>query len=57
MLPPRVDPDEVPVYHQYVVRTPRRDELQRHLKPRGVETGIHYPVPLHRQAAWIRGVR
>lgn len=51
---PRVDADEVPVYHQYVVRTERRDELQAHLKSRGVETGIHYPVPLHRQAAWAR---
>jgi len=51
---PRVDADEVPVYHQYVVRTERRDELQVHLKSRGVETGIHYPVPLHQQAAWTR---
>jgi dTDP-4-amino-4,6-dideoxygalactose transaminase len=52
--PPRVDPDEVPVYHQYVIRTERRDELQKHLKAGGVESGVHYPVPLHRQAAWIR---
>jgi dTDP-4-amino-4,6-dideoxygalactose transaminase len=52
--PPHVDADEVPVYHQYVVRTERRDELQAHLKSRGVETGIHYPVPLHRQPAWTR---
>jgi dTDP-4-amino-4,6-dideoxygalactose transaminase len=52
--PPRVDRDEVPVYHQYVVRTAERDALQLHLKARGVETGIHYPVPLHRQAAWRR---
>jgi len=52
--PPRVEADEVPVYHQYVVRTERRDELQAHLKSCGVETGIHYPVPLHRQPAWAR---
>jgi len=52
--PPRVAPDEVPVYHQYVVRTPQRDQLQAHLKSAGVETGIHYPVPLHRQPAWVR---
>ena len=51
---PRVDPDEVPVYHQYVVRTEHRDALQVHLKSRGIDTGIHYPVPLHRQAAWGR---
>ncbi len=45
---------EVHVYHQYVVRTARRDHLQTHLKTLGVETGIHYPVPLHRHPAWLR---
>ena len=40
---------EVHVYHQYVVRTSQRDRLQAHLKAAGVETGVHYPVPLHRQ--------
>jgi dTDP-4-amino-4,6-dideoxygalactose transaminase len=39
------------VYHLYVVRTERRDELARHLKERGIATGIHYPVPSHRQPA------
>jgi dTDP-4-amino-4,6-dideoxygalactose transaminase len=39
------------VYHLYVVRTPRRDELAAFLKARGVQTGIHYPVPTHRQPA------
>lgn len=39
------------VYHLYVIRTPMRDELQAWLKDRGVSTGIHYPVPLHRQVA------
>ena len=52
--PPRVDADEVPVYHQYVVRTPRRDALRSHLQAAGIETAIHYPTPLHRQAAWAR---
>jgi len=37
------------VYHLYVVRTPRRAELARYLKERGIQTGIHYPVPTHRQ--------
>lgn len=50
--PPRVDADEVPVYHQYVVRTAQRDALRAHLQAAGVETAIHYPVPLHRQPAW-----
>ena len=39
------------VYHLYVVRTPRRQELAAFLKERGVQTGIHYPVPSHRQPA------
>jgi len=34
-----------------VVRTPRRDELARHLAERGIATGIHYPVPCHKQPA------
>jgi len=37
------------VYHLYVVRTPRRTELAAFLKERGIQTGIHYPVPAHRQ--------
>ena len=40
------------VYHLFVVRTERRDEIQRHLKARGIETGIHYPIPLHMQPAY-----
>jgi dTDP-3-amino-3,4,6-trideoxy-alpha-D-glucose transaminase len=41
-----------PVYHQYVVRTDRREALQAHLDRYGIDTGIHYPRPIHRQAAW-----
>lgn len=37
------------VWHLYVVRTPRRDDLRRHLQARQIETGLHYPVPLHHQ--------
>ena len=39
------------VYHLYVVATPRRDELAAFLKTRSIATGIHYPVPCHRQPA------
>lgn len=46
-LPKIVNDDHV--YHLYVVRTPRRLELQEWLKKEGIETGLHYPVPLHRQ--------
>jgi dTDP-4-amino-4,6-dideoxygalactose transaminase len=39
------------VYHMYVVRCERRDELQKFLKARNIETGIHYPKPNHLQRA------
>ena len=42
------------VYHLFVVRTPRRDALAAFLKARGIQTGIHYPVPTHRQPALER---
>jgi dTDP-4-amino-4,6-dideoxygalactose transaminase len=41
-----------PSWHLYVIRSQRRDDLQRHLAARGVETLIHYPVPPHAQAAY-----
>lgn len=37
------------VWHLYVVRTPDRDRLKADLAKRGIETGLHYPVPLHKQ--------
>jgi dTDP-4-amino-4,6-dideoxygalactose transaminase len=39
------------VYHLYVVRSQVRDRLAAWLKERGIQTGIHYPVPSHRQPA------
>ena len=41
-----------PVWHLYVVRTPHRDALRAHLAARGVEAGVHYPVPPHHQPAF-----
>ncbi|HZB46969.1 MAG TPA: DegT/DnrJ/EryC1/StrS family aminotransferase, partial [Pyrinomonadaceae bacterium] len=40
------------VYHLFVVRTDARDSLQRYLSAAGVQTGIHYPVPVHLQPAY-----
>jgi dTDP-4-amino-4,6-dideoxygalactose transaminase len=37
------------VYYVYVIRTEKRDELMEFLKKHEIETGIHYPVPLHQQ--------
>ncbi len=42
------------VYHLYVIRTERRNELAEFLRSRGIQTGIHYPVPAHRQPAVIK---
>ena len=39
-------------YHQYVVRSPERNDLQHRLQKKGVGTNIHYPVPVHRQPAY-----
>lgn len=41
-----------PVWHLYVVRTPERAALQRHLNERGIGTLIHYPIPPHLQQAY-----
>ncbi len=40
------------VYHLYVVRTEDREGLMAHLGKAGIGTGIHYPIPLHRQRAY-----
>ncbi len=40
------------IYHQYVVRAPRRDELKAHLEARAVGSAIYYPVPFHRQVCF-----
>ena len=39
------------VYHMYVIRTERRDQLAKHLQSKGIGTGIHYPVANHQQPA------
>jgi dTDP-4-amino-4,6-dideoxygalactose transaminase len=41
------------VYHLYVVRTKDRDGMMSHLKKAGIGAGIHYPVPLHMQRAYV----
>jgi len=39
------------VYHLYVIQTPNRDQLAEFLNKRGIQTGIHYPIPNHQQPA------
>ena len=55
--PIRVDDDATPVFHLYVVRllgrdAPFRDTVRERLAEASVESGIHYPVPLHLQPAY-----
>ncbi len=49
---PAIPADHRHVFHLFVVRCTRRNELQRFLADRGISTGIHYPVPLHMTAAY-----
>ncbi|HWA24677.1 MAG TPA: DegT/DnrJ/EryC1/StrS family aminotransferase [Lacunisphaera sp.] len=39
-------------WHQFVVRTPKREELRAHLEKQGILCGVLYPVPIHRQPAY-----
>jgi dTDP-4-amino-4,6-dideoxygalactose transaminase len=41
-----------PVWHIFIVRTPKRDLLQKHLANCGIQTLIHYPIPPHKQGAY-----
>ena len=44
-----------PVWHLFVIRTPRRDEVQAALRDAGIQTLIHYPIPPHEQQAYRDG--
>ncbi|HXZ03125.1 MAG TPA: DegT/DnrJ/EryC1/StrS family aminotransferase [Stellaceae bacterium] len=48
-LPAIVNGDHV--WHLFVVHTPERDRLRAYLDESGIDTGLHYPIPLHRQPA------
>ncbi|MCM8738603.1 DegT/DnrJ/EryC1/StrS family aminotransferase [Azospirillum sp. A1-3] len=54
-------PQEAPgrhhVYYVYAVRVAERDAVREHLLKAGISTGVHYPVPVHRQPAYADAVR
>ena len=50
-LPARF-PDSECVWHCYVIETPERDRVRRILDEAGIQTGIHYPLPVHLQKAY-----
>jgi dTDP-4-amino-4,6-dideoxygalactose transaminase len=49
---PSVDAGNEHVFHVYVIRVPRRDEVLKRLNAEGIGAGIHYPVPIHLQGAF-----
>lgn len=48
---PFVDPRGTHVFHQYVIRAPRRDELREFLQERKIGSEVYYPLPLHQQTS------
>jgi len=46
---PFIDPANESIFNQYTIRVDRRDELQAHLKAKGIGSAVYYPVPLHLQ--------
>ncbi len=55
-LPPPDPPYKKSVYHRYMIGTPRREELVKFLREKGVETGYYYPIPLHKHKAYLETV-
>jgi len=51
VITPKVKKWAEPVFHLYVIQTDKRDALADDLKEKGVQTGIHYPIPNHQQPA------
>jgi dTDP-4-amino-4,6-dideoxygalactose transaminase len=49
ICPPRVDPANDHIFHQYTIQVPQRDELQAHLKGKGIGHAVYYPLALHLQ--------
>jgi dTDP-4-amino-4,6-dideoxygalactose transaminase len=49
---PTVAPGCEHAYHLYVIRTPQRDELMKHLNENGVPAALHYPAAVHQQPAY-----
>ncbi len=51
VVTPKVKGGAEPVFHLYVIQTSRREALATYLKEKGIQTGIHYPIPCHLQPA------
>ncbi len=53
---PFVAPGREHVWHQFVVRTPRREALRGALEAQGIFCGVLYPVPIHRQPGYAQDI-
>lgn len=53
IVTPYTDPECDHIFHQYTIRAPRRDALAALLGARKIPHGIHYPIPLHLQRAFV----
>lgn len=51
-LPVAADKDYDHIYHVFVIRCDRRDELEKYLNDKGIGTVKHYPIPMHMQKAY-----
>ena len=49
---PAIPEDCEPIWHLYVIRHKKRDDLRQYLQDQGISTGLHYPKPLHLQPAY-----
>jgi len=54
VLPPHTKVEAEPVWHLYVVRTKYRDSLKKHIGKKGIQCGVHYPIPVHLQPPYRR---
>ena len=52
LVTPYVRADSRHVYHVYAVRVRRRDACREHLRTNGIQTAVHYPIPVHLQPAY-----
>jgi dTDP-4-amino-4,6-dideoxygalactose transaminase len=54
VAPPVTDPANEHIFHQYTIRVPRRDQLQAHLKAKGIGHAVYYPLALHLQPCFAQ---